>query len=167
MVSLRSPSPRRAVFAHASAAVIARFRPWCCSVSRAKMPSVKKIAVMHALAVTVPSAWMIFRRKGKIYRYSLRLIAKEKRKRVTIYIGNLCPYILLLRSILSFVTCWICLDLSYFQQKKTNPLYSGYGWMCSISNRSEQIPLAYPRFNRSLQEWVRVRGSLSGSFLDL
>ena len=65
MVFVRSPSPRRAVSAHKSAAVIARFPPWCCSVSWAEMPSVKKIAVMHALALTVPSARMIFRRKGE------------------------------------------------------------------------------------------------------
>ena len=36
------------------------------------MPSVKKMAVMHALALTVPSARMIFRRKGAGDLYIIR-----------------------------------------------------------------------------------------------
>ena len=64
VVFLRCPSPRQAAVAPESVATIVRFRPWCFGVSWTKMPSVKEMYVMHALALTVPSARMIFKRKG-------------------------------------------------------------------------------------------------------
>ena len=64
VVFLRCPSPRRAAVALESVATIVGFQPWCFGVSWTRMPSVKEMHAMHALALTVPNARMIFRRKG-------------------------------------------------------------------------------------------------------